>query len=321
MKKGVMYIGLSTLLFSTMEIVLKTISNDFNPIQLTLSRFLIGGIILLPFAIKTIKNKKVKFNLSDLKYFSLLGFICVVISMICFQLAVLNTKASVVAVLFSCNPLFVMFLAYFLLKEKIYRHNIISLILELIGIIIITNPINNNLSFTGISFTLLAAITFAIYGVLGKRKCLKFGGIVVTCFSFLLGSMEMLILTLFTRIDFISNALTSKGLGIFADVPLFKGYSVSNLLGVIYIFVFVTGIGYALYFKAMEETTANTTSLIFFFKPALAPILALIILKESIPLNMIIGIIFILVGSITSILPSLLVKKKTIAESSVEICK
>ncbi len=42
MKKGYMYIALTTLIFSTMEIALKLVSDDFNPIQLTFTRFFIG---------------------------------------------------------------------------------------------------------------------------------------------------------------------------------------------------------------------------------------------------------------------------------------
>ncbi|MEA1960544.1 MAG: EamA family transporter [Bacillota bacterium] len=52
MKKGYLYILLTTLLFSTMEISLKTISDQFNPVQLTFLRFLTGALILIPFAQK-----------------------------------------------------------------------------------------------------------------------------------------------------------------------------------------------------------------------------------------------------------------------------
>mgnify|MGYP002227133820 FL=1 len=35
-----------------------------------------------------------------------------------------------------------------------------------------------------------------------------------------------------------------------------------------------TGLGFACYFKAMEETSAQETSLVFFLKPVLAPVFA-----------------------------------------------
>lgn len=310
MKKGAICIFISTILFSSMEIALKTISSNFNPIQLTLSRFLLGGLVLLPFALLSLRKKQLKLTIKDIGYFSLLGFICVVVGMMLYQLAVINTKASVVGVLFSCNPIFVMFLAYFILKEPITKYNIISLILEILGILIIINPFNTKISIIGTTFTLLSAITFATYGVLGKRKCLRFSSIVVTCFSFILGSLELLVLVTITRIDFISNFLNSNGLSLFTDVPLLSGYTMSNILPVLYVFIGVTGLGYAFYFKAMEETSANTASLIFFFKPILSPILALLILGEAISINMATGVLFILIGSITSILPNMIKPRK-----------
>lgn len=310
MKKGYLYIAIATILFSSMEIMLKTISQSFNPIQLTFERFFIGGLILLPFAIKSLKSKEESVNKEDIKQFLFLGFMCVVVSMIFYQLAVNYTKASVVAVIFSCNPVFVMIFAYMFLKEEIHSHNILSLILEIMGIIIIINPLSIKLSPIGVTLTLLAAITFALYGVLGKKSTSKFGGEVVTCFSFILGSIEMLILILIGHIPSVSTLLTSFNLDNFANVPLFTGYNMSNILSVIYVYVFVTGLGYASYFKAMEETSANTASLVFFFKPVLSPILAFIFIKEFIPMNMIIGILFIVIGSIFTIICNMSLEKK-----------
>lgn len=310
MKKGYLYIALTTILFSSMEIALKSISNNFNPIQLTFERFFIGGLILLPFAIKSLKSQDISITKEDIKQFIFLGFMCVVVSMSFYQLAVTHTKASVVAVIFSCNPIFVMLFAYVFLKEKIHSYNVVSLILEIIGIIIIINPLSIKLSPVGIVLTLFAALTFALYGVLGKKSTSKFGGEVVTCFSFILGSIEMLIIILIGRIPSLATILTSFNLDSFVNVPLFTGYNLSNISFVIYVYIFVTGIGYASYFKAMEQTSANTTSLVFFFKPVLSPILAFILINEFIPINMIIGILFIATGSIFTIIRNMSLNKK-----------
>ncbi|ADL53869.1 DMT family transporter [Clostridium cellulovorans] len=309
MKKGYLYIFLTTIIFSTMEIALKFAAGTFNPIQITFTRFFIGGIFLIPFALTTLNKKKIIISIKDLYFFAFLGFLGVVVSMALYQLAVLNTKASVTAVLFSSNPVFVTILAFFLLKEIIYKNNIIALFLELIGIIIIINPLNTKLSLLGVTLTLASTLTFALYGVSGKRKCAKYGGIVVTCFGFLFGSLEMLGLIGISHISPIANYLTTQNLDIFSRIPLFSGYSIHILPVITYICIINTGAGYACYFKAMEKTSAQTTSLVFFFKPILAPILALTILHESIPINMLIGIVFILIGSLTSILPGLKFQK------------
>lgn len=311
MNRGYIYIALTTVIFSTMEIALKFISGVFNPIQLTFTRFLIGGIFLIPFAIRTLRKKNSSVSKNDLCYFAFLGFVGIVISMILYQLAVQNTKASVVAVLFSSNPVFVTILAFMLLKEAIHKNNILALILEVIGTIIIINPLNTKLSILGITLTIASTLTFALYGVFGKKKCAQYGGIVVTCFSFLFGSLEMLIFIAISHASPVAAWFSANGLAIFSNIPLFTGYSLKTLPIVLNIFIVNTGVGFACYFLSMEKTSAQTTSLVFFFKPILAPILALILLHEPIPFNMFIGILFILSGSLSSILPGLLPQRWT----------
>lgn len=306
MKKGYLYIAVAALMFSTMEITLKSIAGQFHPIQLSLTRFLIGGIFLIPFALQMLKKKEHMLNRSDILSFAGLGFIGVVVSMTLYQLAVEHAQASVVAVLFSSNPVFVTFFAYLLIHEMIFRRNIVSLLLEIAGILVIINPLHTKLDVTGVILILLATVSFALYGVLGKKRCAKLGGVVVTCGSFMLGSLEMLLLIFLSHLPVLSQALTSSSsLSLFSSVPLLQGYMLANILPMLYISVGVTGLGYACYFLAMEATSANTTSLIFFFKPALAPILAMLILKEVIPFNMFLGILLILLGSIVSIYPTL----------------
>ena len=107
-------------------------------------------------------------------------------------------------------------------------------------------------------------------------------------------------------------ALTAAGLDTFASIPFLTGYTAANLPIVLYIYIGVTGIGFTCYFLSMEVTSAQTTSLVFFFKPALAPLLAFLILHEAIPGNMLAGIACILCGSLASILPGLLAQRRAV---------
>lgn len=298
MKKGYLYIMLAALLFSTMEIVLKLVSNEFNPIQITFLRFLIGSILLLPLALKNLKVRNISLTKKDLIFFSFTGFVCVVVSMVLYQMSILYAKASIIAILFSCNPVFVVLLANIILKEKLYKQTIISMVISLLGMVFIMNPLKMSLTATALVLVLLSAVTFAYYGVICKEKSAKFGGVVLSCFSFLMGSLEMLVLILITKISAVATFLTNSGFKTFADIPVIKGITLQNIPMLIYISIFVTGLGYTFYFLAMEETSATTASVVFFIKPALAPILALIILREAIALNTLAGIVLIIIGSI-----------------------
>ena len=308
-KQGYLCIAITTVFFSLMEIVLKFIGGDLNPVQVTFSRFLFGGLVLLPFALKMLRQlaeHEVYMEKADLQYFAFLGTIGIVISMMLYQMATVHANASVVAVLFSSNPLFVMLLTYLILKEPIHLRNIIALLLDIVGIVCIIDPFNMDAELAGIVLTLSATLLFAFYTVLGKRKCYKFGGLVVTCFGFLFGSVELMALAALGHIPIIADFLIAHGLQNFANVPFITGYTWQNLPMVLFVYLGVTGLGFASYFTAMEKTSANTAALVFFFKPVLAPILAFLILHEEIPFHMIVGILFILCGSMTNILPGLL---------------
>ena len=86
-------------------------------------------------------------------------------------------------------------------------------------------------------------------------------------------------------------------------LPFYSAGGSSVLM--LYICVGVTGAGFACYFMAMEATSPITASLVFFFKPALAPVLALVFLQEAIPVSMVVGVLFILAGSLVSLIPAL----------------
>jgi drug/metabolite transporter (DMT)-like permease len=317
MKQAYLYIFLATVIFSTMEIALKLVTGIFNPIQLTFTRFFVGGLFLIPFMISSLHKRKLFVTTRDLAYFAFLGFLGIFVSMLLYQLAVDNTLASVVAVLFSCNPVFVTIFAFIILKEAIHKNNVLALILEVIGTLVIINPLHVKLSVLGVSYTIVAMLIFALYGVFGKRKVVQFGSITVTCFSFLLGSMEMLAVIGLSHIPQLAAWFNDHGLEIFSNIPIFKGYTLAVLPIVAYICIVNSGIGYVCYFSAMEKTSAHTASLAFFFKPMLAPVLCLVILHEIIPFNMVIGILLILAGSLASILPELLKQRK--AKKNMEV--
>lgn len=280
-KRGYLLVGISVLIFSTLEIVSKFIVSDFNPLQMNFLRFLIGGIILFPFAIYDIRKRSIKLSKKDIFILIGLGILAVPVSMSFFQLSLQYINASVVAVFLSTNSIFVTPLSYFILKEKADKSMLISLVLGFIGIAIITSP-----SFTigskeivGIIYGIAAPITFALFSVLGKAILPRVGGIILNDFVFISGSVFMLPMLFLMKI------------------PIFTGISSSNIFHLLYLGIVVTAIGYILMFKGLAVIPANKGTLLFMIKPFLAGTLAYLFLYESIPSTLIIGTLFIL-GSI-----------------------
>ena len=311
-RSGYIFIVLCAVIFSTMEVMLKTVHGVFAPMQITCLRFLVGGVLLIPFAMRSIRKKNAVLTRKDLGFFACAGFLCVVIAMSLYQMSVTYTRASIVAVIFSCNPIFVTMLAHFLLHEEIHKNHVIALILELTAALIIIDPIHASLDPTGALLAILSAAMFSFYSVFGKKRTPRFGGIAVTCLSFLFGATELVALLLFGRTAAGASLYGALGLKIFIDVPLFENIPLSALPALLYICCINSAAGFVCHMMAMEKTSAQEASLIFFLKPILAPIFALLFLKEEIPLNMIVGIVCFLIGSLCAILPGILAQRRAL---------
>lgn len=286
MNKGYIYILITAFAFSTMEIAGKMISNQFNPFQLTFLRFSIGGLVLLPFALIEIRKRKLRLKLNDFAFFALTGLTGILISMSLFQLAILNTKASTVAVIFSTNFVFTIPFAIIILKEKLNKRMLLTIFISIMGIFLIFNPFSINPDMKGIVMAFGAAVTFSLYSVINKTRVEKYGGLILNSFSFIIGNIFLL------------------GFLLIFKIPVVSGINSGNVLHILYLGIFVTGIGYLCYFEAMRHTSAITASMVFCIKPALAPILALIILRESISVNTIFGIICIIAASLVVFVPN-----------------
>lgn len=310
MKKGYLYIAIAVVMFTSFEVVLKFIAGQINPIQLTLCRFAIGFVFLLPVALHNLKKRGERLDRGSVAYFALLGFVGIALCMPILQMAVSYTGSSVSALMFSCNPVFVAFLAYFMLKEPIKPRHIAALALEIIGTVVIISPWDTKLNMTGVALALLSTLLFSLYGVMGKKKVARFGGAVVTCFSFLFGALIVLAFILFSHVPAVAEAFRNIGLESFANIPVLAGYTLANLPYVLFVSVGVAGIGFCAYFLAMEYQPASVVSLVYFFKPALSPILAWAVHGEEISLNMMAGIVLIVAGSLCAIIPGILESRK-----------
>ncbi|MCB2308218.1 DMT family transporter [Clostridium estertheticum] len=285
MKKGNVFILLTALAYSTQEIANKMLVKEgLDSFQITFFIFLIGAILLTPLAIKDIRDKNLKLGLNDLVYFSLNAVLCIPISMALLSFAGKYTLASTSAVIFSSNALFTVPFAYLILKEKINKKILTSLIIGMIGVIIIFNPVKiinggGTSDLLGITLALGAAAAWSLFTVISKIRIQRYGGYIFNCIVFYVGALMVLLILLVT------------------GRPIIKGIDGQAVLVLGYMGLFVKAIGYICYLGAIRLTSAVTASLVFLIKPALATILAVVILGDKLKLNVVIGIVFIIVSS------------------------
>lgn len=273
-------ICLTAFFFSTMEVSLKLAGQELDAFQITFLRFFGGGLVMLPPAFAEMKRRRLKLTLSDFGYFSLLGFVCVPMSMLAFQFGVIYANASTASVLICINPIFTMLFAILFKQENYTHRKLLTLLIAVSGIIFMVRPwsMQDGNTVFGVGSMLIAALFLGLYSVLGKKHVARIGVLTQNSFSFLIGSMMMLIVMLFM------------------DRPVLVGLA-DNLLIVAYAAVGVTGLGYYFLFLAIKHSNATTASFAFFMKACIAPFLAMILLNERILYNTYIGIALILTAS------------------------
>lgn len=284
MKKVVACIVISALIFSTMEVALKIGGAGLDNIQLTFIRFFIGGVVLVPPAVIECIKSGYKTNIKDLAWMAATGIMGVSISMLAFQIGVMNSNASTAAPVVCTNSLFAMLIAHIFTSEKMSRRKWISFILGLAALFLMIRPwdMQKGNSVLGFSTLIIAAVTFGAYTVMGKQTIARIGTFTQTSIGFFFGSAILLV------------ALLVTGRPVMAGVA-------DNLPLVLYVGVIVTGLGYLIYFLGVLYSDASTGSITFFVKPAIAPFIAIAVLHETIYWNTVVGIILLLTGSALTI--------------------
>ncbi len=265
MKKAIPFVLITALCFATLEPVSGQIAADINPAVMTAIRFVIGGIILLPFAVSTIKKQNVVINSKTILILFLLSILLIGTSMVPLQYAVLEAKkanlsTAVVAIIFCCNSVFTAIFSSIILKEKIPVKSWIGIFLCLVGIVVSSN-ITSGVGVVSIALALLSAITMGLYTVISKKFIKTVPGVVQNSLSFIMGGLALGLILLISGI----NIIPSSG-----DCAI--NWGVLAYLGVI-----VTGVGYAAFFKAIEFGSATIASSAFLIKPILAPFAAVLI--------------------------------------------
>jgi len=264
-----------------MEVALKLAGGSLDPFQITFLRFFIGGLVLLPFGISEYRSKPKGFMTKGLWLSMLRLGVLNVACMVFFQLGVIGSNAATAAVIFCINPVFTMLIAHVMTDdEKINRQKALALVTGAAGLVFMIRPwdLQAGNTLIGMMFSIVAAAMFGFYGVLGGKTVGRVGVFTQTSSSFISGALVLLCV------------LPPLGRPVLAGVA-------DNLGLIIYISLVVTGGGYLLYFLAVRQSNVTTASIIFFLKPVIAPVFAVIMLKEAITYNMYIGIALILVAS------------------------
>lgn len=269
------------LLFSSIETVSKLIETGMPPLRTAAVRFLTGSMVLMPWVLQQIRRRALSLGWRDLQRFLLLGFVGVLLSIGLFHIAVSLTKANVAALVFSCNPAFVILFAPLLLKEKLHPARLLAALCCLAGTAVIAAGVRGgqgSVSFHGTLLMLVSAVLFALFTVLLKKYSVRYGALILIAAGGFFGGLML-----------VPVSLLVEGAQ-WAAMPA------ADWGWLIYLSVVATGFAYLFYFYGIGTVGASAGSMSFFLKPFIAALLAWLLLNETLSLVTVAGGLIILAG-------------------------
>ena len=276
--RGVLYVFLAVALWSTAEVVIRSIHLNIMPIQLAWIRFSAGALMmlaLLPFDARghQVRERKLLIHGAWMAIFG------IVINAVCWQYALKHAGAGVVATGFGASPVIVFLLSRVINGEPLTFERGLGIFFGFIGLAILgMSEESPYFTYLGLGFTILCVVAFSVFTVAIKRFASEYAGLPLTAVTFSFGALYLLPMA-------------------WIEVPhgLLDGIA-EHWFAVLYLSLGTTGLAYLLYFKGLERIDATSAASIILLKPPAAAIIAWQWAGEPLTLNLAVAIVFIVGG-------------------------
>ncbi len=181
--------------------------------------------------------------------------------------ALARIPASVNAILVSSNVVLIAILSAIFLKESISWQRAAGILIAFAGVVLVTFnrgfALGGGIDLTGCAFSLLAALCFALYTILGKRLVERNDPLLVTALALFAGALLL-------------GAMTAGAVGLSSLARAgARAWWLMVLLGVSMI-----GFAYPAWFETLRKLPASRASVFVYLTPVFAVILSFLILDE-----------------------------------------
>jgi len=275
---------LTTLFWSGNFIVGKAASMfDIPPFSLNFYRWFFAGIILLPFTLKEILQKK-NYIFKNIGFFIILGITSITIfnSAVYYSLYYMQVISGVLMI--STIPVWIIFISSILGIEKTNKFQIFGVILSLLGVLfIITKSDLNlikNLDFNKGDLIMASGMfAWALYSALLKKKTYEISQITL---------LEVVIITGLLFLIPIYILETKLGSALVLNKPF--------ILTLSYVVIFPGLAAFFFWIKGISIIGANRAGIFLHLMPIFGSLMAIILFDEKFMFYHLLGAIFIVAG-------------------------
>ena len=252
----------------------------YQPITVVSARLIISSLLI--FAIAALLKRLRKPSKKDLRLFFLMAFFEPFIYFLGESYGLLYVSSTVAAVIVATIPLLTPLAAWYFYKEKISAITILGISISFIGVALVV--LNKSLELTasplGIGLEFMAVFAAIAYAVVLKKLADRYNTLTIIAYQNLIGLM--LFLPIWFAVDYKTFIVTPFNLTAFRAIILLAIFS-STLA-----FVFFTG--------SIRKLGINRSNMFINLIPVFVAILSLMILKDQLTAQKIIGIVVVVFG-------------------------
>ena len=256
------------------HVVAKAVTNHIDATTLTFLRAVISasGLVLITLARR---RRLPAIDRSDYGKLLVLGILALPLNQFLYMYGIHFTTAANGALLYATTPVFVLVLSYFLLKERVTGKKVAGITLAFAGVVIVIFERGIDLSsqYTyGNLIILTAVLAWGLFTILGKPMIVKYGALTTTTVAMGFGTLVFLPFGVVSAVSF----------------P-FASLNWSDWLGVAYLGLGTSIIGYFLWYYALGRIEASKVAVFTNGQPIFATILALIFLDYTLTGSFVVG--------------------------------
>ncbi len=275
--RGTLLAVVSSILYSSLGYLgITQMHPGFTVYDMLFWRFIVAGILLLPFALRV--SVWTKMDVSSAVWLFLLGGSTYGGSSLFYFLAAQNLGTGISMVIFFAFPVFVALLAWVFDRHRLGRLTYVSMITLFCGLWLLGDECGPGFHWMAAFLALSSGVTYAVYVYMGKKiKVTPIASSLIVCFG-----------SAFTI------WCTDGLVGSRTFLPSFQ---------IPWLYVFLTAmlatvLPIILLLEALKKISATKASLLSVFEPLSTVIIGIMFLGESVTDIQTVGIIIVLVGAL-----------------------
>ncbi len=273
----------AVVLWGVSFVATKAALRELSPVTLIFTRFALGTAVL--FLILTLKRQSPIPPRDAWRMLALMGFVGIFLHQMIQVHGLTLTTAVRTGWLIGLTPIWSAVLAAVFLGESFGPRKVLGLFLGLVGaLLVITRGELSSQVLTlpatrGDLLILASTVTWAIYTILGRDTLKRLGSARATAAAMFIGWAMMT--------PFFLNA---------AGWQEYRALSPTTLVAVVFLGVGCSGLGYLLWYAALERIEASQVAAFLYLEPLVTLMAAVALLGESVAASTIVGGLLVLVG-------------------------